>query len=405
VIYIDESGLRAILGNLLSNALKFTPQGGRILLEAFIEEQQLHILVQDSGPGIPAEKVKFLFQRYFQIDGEKYPGGVGIGLAYASEMAELMGGQLAWAPPALGTVTGAVFSVTFPLEKLKPPTSSPAETEIRAEHPIARVARGEDQRPLILVVEDQQAMADYIRSILEPDYEVVTALHGQAGLELTIELIPDLVISDVLMPQMSGLELCKAVKNDIRTSHIPIILLSAKSSNASVRAGLASGASLYLSKPFDHEILKKYVANSLLMSAQTKQFFESSWGDTAEKTLGTQLPDGISREKEDSFIREVEALIAANYVNENFTVENLAAELHISISQLRRKIAALGGESAGVLLRKYRLTKAKEMLREKPDASISEIAFACGFSDPNYFSTLFGKEYGMTPRQFRGANS
>ncbi len=405
VIYIDESGVRAILGNLLSNALKFTPQGGRVLLEAFIEEQQLHILVQDSGPGIPAEKVKFLFQRYFQIDGEKYPGGVGIGLAYASEMAELMGGRLAWAPPALGTVTGAVFSVTFPLEKLKPPISSPAETEIRAEHPLARVARGEDPRPLILVVEDQQAMADYIRSILEPDYEVVTVLHGQAGLELTIELIPDLVISDVLMPQMSGLELCKTVKNDIRTSHIPIILLSAKSSNAAVRAGLASGASLYLSKPFDHEILKKYVANSLLMSAQTKRFFESAWGDAADNIPETKLPDGISREKEDLFIREVEMLIDANFADENFTVEKLAATLHISVSQLRRKIAALGGESAGVLLRKYRLTKAKEMLREKPDASISEVAFACGFSDPNYFSTLFGKEFGMTPRQYRGASS
>lgn len=405
VIYIDESGLRAILGNLLSNALKFTPQGGRILLEAFIEEQQLHILVQDSGPGIPPEKVKFLFQRYFQIDGEKYPGGVGIGLAYASEMAELMGGQLSWAPPALGTVIGAVFSVTFPLEKLKAPILSPTAADTRNEASITRGIRNGDQKPLVLVVEDQQAMADYIRSILEPDYEVVTALHGQAGLELTIELIPDLVISDVMMPQMSGLELCMAVKKDIRTSHIPIILLSAKSSNTAVRAGLASGASLYLSKPFDHEILKKYVANSLLMSAQTKRFFESSWSDTAEKTLETQLPDGISREKEDSFIREVEALIAANYVNENFTVENLAAELHISISQLRRKIAALGGESAGVLLRKYRLTKAKEMLREKPDASISEVAFACGFSDPNYFSTLFGKEFGMTPRQYRGASS
>jgi YesN/AraC family two-component response regulator len=249
-------------------------------------------------------------------------------------------------------------------------------------------------------------MADYIRSILEADYDVVIANDGRAGLENIIDLIPDLVISDVLMPNMSGIELCKAIKNDIRTSHIPVILLSAKSSNAAVRAGLSSGASLYLIKPFDHEILKKYVANSLLMSAQTKRFFESSWGEPSDKTPETnKLPDGISREKEDLFIREVEAMIAAHFADEDFTVEKLATMLHISVSQLRRKIAALGGDSAGVLLRKYRLTRAREMLLEKPDASVSEIAFACGFSDPNYFSTLFGKEYGMTPRQFRGSNS
>lgn len=405
-IFIDENGLRAILGNLLSNALKFTPNGGKILLEAFIEDEQLHILVRDSGPGIPIEKVKFLFQRYYQIDGEKYPGGVGIGLAYASEMAELMGGRLSWAPPMLGTVTGAVFSVVFPIEKLQAPRSANPEPATREESIQTLSARATDQRPLILVVEDRQDMADYIRSILEADYDVVIANDGRAGLENIIDLIPDLVISDVLMPNMSGIELCKAIKNDIRTSHIPVILLSAKSSNAAVRAGLSSGASLYLIKPFDHEILKKYVANSLLMSAQTKRFFESSWGEPSDKTPETnKLPDGISREKEDLFIREVEAMIAAHFADEDFTVEKLATMLHISISQLRRKIAALGGESAGVLLRKYRLTRAREMLLEKPDASVSEIAFACGFSDPNYFSTLFGKEYGMTPRQFRGSNS
>ncbi len=405
-IFIDENGLRAILGNLLSNALKFTPNGGKILLEAFIEDEQLHILVRDSGPGIPIEKVKFLFQRYYQIDGEKYPGGVGIGLAYASEMAELMGGRLSWAPPMLGTVTGAVFSVVFPMEKLQAPRSANPEPATREESIQTLSARATDQRPLILVVEDRQDMADYIRSILEADYDVVIANDGRAGLENIIDLIPDLVISDVLMPIMSGIELCKAIKNDIRTSHIPVILLSAKSSNAAVRAGLSSGASLYLIKPFDHEILKKYVANSLLMSAQTKRFFESSWGEPSDKTPETnKLPDGISREKEDLFIREVEAMIAAHFADEDFTVEKLATMLHISVSQLRRKIAALGGESAGVLLRKYRLTRAREMLLEKPDASVSEIAFACGFSDPNYFSTLFGKEYGMTPRQFRGSNS
>ncbi|MGI9159263.1 MAG: response regulator, partial [Saprospiraceae bacterium] len=404
-IFIDENGLRAILGNLLSNALKFTPNGGKILLEVFVEDENIHILVRDSGPGIPIEKVKFLFQRYYQIDGEKYPGGVGIGLAYASEMADLMGGRLAWAPPMLGTVTGAVFSVVFPLEKLRAPQMAIPESPIRVETAPVSGARAGDQRPLILVVEDRQAMADYIRAILETEYDVVTASDGRIGFENTLELIPDLVISDVLMPSMSGIELCKAIKNDIRTSHIPVILLSAKSSNAAVRAGLSSGASLYLIKPFDHEILKKYVANSLLISAQTKQFFESAWGDAADKTSETKLPEGISREKEDLFIREVETLIDANFADENFTVEKMAAALHISVSQLRRKIAALGGESAGVLLRKYRLTKAREMLLEKPDTSISEIAFACGFSDPNYFSTLFGKEYGMTPRQFRGSNS
>lgn len=404
LIFLDETGLRAVMGNLLSNALKFTPAGGRVMVEAFVEDDELQLLVRDSGPGIPVEKVKFLFQRYYQVDGEKYPGGSGIGLAYASEMAGLMGGQLSWVPPALGTVTGAVFKVSFPVNKLKVPSVQQSQDGSIVEGIQLRNIRQTDQRPLILVVEDQQDMADYVRSVLETDYDIVIARDGQTGLETTIELVPDLVISDVMMPRMSGLDMCKAMRDDIRTSHIPIILLSAKTSDTAVRAGLSSGASLYLIKPFDHEVLKKYVANSLQLSTQTKRYFETYWGGEKTGNPDTMLPEGISTEKEDFFIREVEAMIAANYSDENFTVDRLAASLHISLSQLRRKIIALGGESASVMLRNYRLNKAREMLLRMPEASVSEVAFACGFADPNYFSSLFGKEAGMSPRQFRSTS-
>ena len=230
---------------------------------------------------------------------------------------------------------------------------------------------------------------------------MIIAKDGQSGLEATIELVPDLVISDVVMPGMSGLDMCRAMRDDIRTSHIPIILLSAKTSDSAVRAGLSSGANLYLIKPFDHEVLKKYVSNSLQLSAQTKQYFETHWAGENGGISESVLPDGISSEKEDHFIREVKTLIEDNYSDESFTVDKIAAIMHISLSQLRRKVIALGGESAGVMLRNYRMNKAREMLVNMPEASISEIAFACGFSDPNYFSSMFGKEFGVTPRRFR----
>jgi len=407
VVFLDESGLRAILGNLLSNSLKFTPVRGRVQIEVFAEDEMLQILVRDSGPGIPPEKVKFLFQRYYQVDGERYPGGSGIGLAYALEMTELMGGQLSWVPPALGTVTGAIFNVTFPLEQLKVDSDT---TGYEAPGPVSEVVpeksgRSEESRPLVLVVEDQQNMAEYIKSILEADYEVAIAFDGQSGLEATLELVPDLVISDIVMPGISGLDMCRAIRNDVRTSHIPIILLTAKTSEYSIRAGLESGASLYLVKPFDHEVLKKYVSNSLLLSTQTKRYFESYWGTQSRTDSSMNLPKGISSEKEDQFIRDVESLITANYSDDSFNVEKMAIALHISLSQLRRKIVALGGDSAGAMLKNYRLSRAKEMLIEMPEATISEVAFACGFSDPNYFSSAFGKDTGMTPRQFRAGKS
>lgn len=401
LIFLDENGLRAILGNLLSNAIKFTPEGGSVAIEVYQTSAELVILVRDSGPGIPPDKVKFLFQRYYQIDGEKYPGGSGVGLSYAAEMAELMGGQLSWVPPALGTVTGAIFRVSFPSEKLEVPASFVSLQRVQPDESQSKGIIKNDQLPLILVVEDQFEMADYIRSVLEGFYNVVVVTDGQSGYETTLELIPDLVISDVLMPGISGLDMCRAIREDIRTSHIPVILLSAKTSDVAIRAGLASGASLYLTKPFNHEVLRKYVENSLQLSLQTKRYFEAFWGGEKSDNPKAVLPDGISTEKEDLFIREVEALIAANYSDENFTVDKLASGLHISLSQLRRKIIALGGDSAGVMLRNYRLAQAKEMLVRMPEASISEVAFNCGFSDPNYFSSLFGKEFGITPRHYR----
>jgi YesN/AraC family two-component response regulator len=234
---------------------------------------------------------------------------------------------------------------------------------------------------------------------------VAIAFDGQSGLEATLELVPDLVISDIVMPGISGLDMCRAIRNDVRTSHIPIILLTAKTSEYSIRAGLESGASLYLVKPFDHEVLKKYVSNSLLLSTQTKRYFESYWGTQSRTDSSMNLPKGISSEKEDQFIRDVESLITANYSDDSFNVEKMAIALHISLSQLRRKIVALGGDSAGAMLKNYRLSRAKEMLIEMPEATISEVAFACGFSDPNYFSSAFGKDTGMTPRQFRAGKS
>jgi signal transduction histidine kinase/CheY-like chemotaxis protein/AraC-like DNA-binding protein len=397
-IFIDEIGLKTILGNLLSNAVKFTPNGGNVVIKVSLDEENLEVFVCDSGPGIPEDKAQFLFQRFYQVDGEKYPGGSGIGLAYASEMAKLMGGDLSWIP----SERGAAFRVSFPMDMLELPETGSFSGSKGEDPEQYRASENAGQRPLILVVEDQTNMAAYIKSILEADFEVLIAYDGRSGLEKTIHYIPDLVISDVVLPGLSGLEMCRAIQEDMRTSHIPVIILSGKSSSGSIRAGLASGAGLYLTKPFDPEVLKQYVSNSLQFVAQTKRYFKSFWeeGRNMEDSRA-ELPEGVNTGKEDFFIKQVEAIIKEYYSDEDFTVDKMANLLHVSQSQLRRKIYALGGESAGIMLRKYRLNKAKEVLKSNPDASISEIAYLCGFADPNYFSSAFGKEFGMTPRQFR----
>ncbi len=384
----DEDQLRAILGNLLSNAVKFTPPRGFIKFSVESDEDNLFFTVSDTGPGVAAEEREMIFQRYYQSPFAREIGGSGIGLSYAAEMAGLLGGSLQLLDRSGDPDEGAIFRLSLPV--VKKSADSPTE-----ESPVSETSGGV---PVILVVEDHPEMGEYIRRLLMTDYRIVQARDGASGLEKALQIIPDLIISDVMMPEMTGIELCGHLRADIRTSHIPVILLTARTDPDSVRAGLEKGANLYLAKPFDRDQLRHYVNNSLRLARQLRDYYRGNWTGDGGKA---SLPEGMPAGQETAFIKSVNEIIGEHYADSEFNVEKLAALLHISKAQLHRKAGALGGDSVGNMIRRYRTSKARILLSERPDLSISEVAFDCGFTDANYFSTVFSKEYGVSPSAFR----
>lgn len=392
-IMMDENQIRAILGNLMSNAVKFTPPGGHILFRIYTGDGKLHFSVADSGKGVIPEDRDKIFERYYQSRNARETGGFGIGLSYAAEMAFLAGGELGLMDSD-PQYQGATFRFSVPLDKIR--ENMPESGADYAGND--QMADPSEEGQLILVVEDHPEMGDYIRRLLSGEYRVVLARDGLSGLEKARQLIPDLIISDVMMPEMTGTDMCRHIRNDIRTSHIPIILLTAKSDSESVNAGLRNGANWFLTKPFDREQLRHYVGNSLKLASQMRDYYRGRWTGDAEVS---EEPAGITGEKEAGFIQEVNQIIAAHYSDCNFSVEKMATLLHISKTQLHRKIGALGGESAGSMIRLYRIRKARTMLVSEPALTVAEIAFACGFTDGNYFSTAFSREYGISPSNFK----
>ena len=406
LVFLDEQCLRAIIGNLLSNALKMTPTKGSVTLKVEVLTERLIISVLDTGPGVSPEEVKHIFTRYYQSDAQSKVGGVGVGLAYASEMADLLGGTLSCENTEPGNEpSGAVFSIEFLLKRIMyDPEKHPAFLGRSTDQEPAVALNPDRHVPTILLVEDGEEMASFIRELLEPQFEVLSAVNGKQGLTMALDFIPDLVLTDVMMPEMSGLELCRALKDDIRTSHIPVLLLTAKTGEEALKEGLACGASVYLTKPFDSATLLQYINNSLRLQEQTKRYFERMWGSEEEKdrTVSQEIPMTTEVVRnEGSFIAKLNAILELKYTSEQYSVEDLASDLHLTPKQLRRKVTALGGGSVVHLIRKYRLEKSKVLLLSNREQSVSEVAFNCGFSDPNYFSSVFSKEYGISPTNFR----
>jgi signal transduction histidine kinase/CheY-like chemotaxis protein/AraC-like DNA-binding protein len=405
VIRVDENALKSILSNLLSNALKFAPERGRVALQVSTDSNLLRIRVCDNGPGIRPDEAEKIFDRYYQSQETIGSGGYGIGLAYAIELANLLGCKLTLQAGQTTDEFRSVFVLELPLDKVALEDKNTKLDERSIPDDISASTPASAKMPLILIVEDQVEMARYIRSILEPNFRVVTASNGASGFQSAVQLMPDLVISDIMMPVLSGIELCKQMRADIRTSHIPLILLTANTDQDTMLAGLACGANLYLTKPFDGTLLLQYVANSLQLAGQIRSYFKQEWLNEGDQEMTGSEPEGIELETESIFIQNVKSLIASNYHHENFSMDKLAENLGVSQSQLKKKMSALGGEPAGKLLRSYRLKKAREMILSGQDLTVAEIAFSCGFSDANYFSTAFSKEFAVPPTAFKKGQS
>ncbi|MBV6473399.1 MAG: Sensor histidine kinase RcsC [Saprospiraceae bacterium] len=407
--FFDKDKLEKIIVNLLSNAFKYTPVKGSVSVKILLENGRLKISVEDSGPGISKEDLDKIFQRFYQVEGME-DKGTGIGLNLVKELVELHHGQIS-VESAQGK--GTMFKVSLPVTReafagseisTRPfaemgvatlsPTHFPtceAETEDLAPHSLEPT-----NHPLLLIVEDNPDLRSFIGENLKGEYQILTAENGKKGLETALDRIPDLVISDVMMPEMDGFKLCETLKKDERTSHIPVILLTAKAGQQQLLAGLETGADAYMTKPFDEQELLVRARNLVEQRRELRKRFSNL--ANAQSFLSLSPSEVAVTSSDHRFLEKVTTAIEENMDNEFFSVEDLANAVSFSRSQLHRKLKALTGKSPNELIRDFRLTRAKELL-DKGAGNVSEVAMEVGYSSLSYFTRSFKEMFGVLPSE------
>lgn len=394
----DPDKLEKIFVNILSNAIKYTPENGEIHLSAQADSQFLSVTLTDNGPGMSREETDQIFDRFFQSDQARQQGS-GIGMALVKELVDLHKGQI-HVESQLGKGTTVSFSINihpnsfhandFQQIDLSVATASAKKLDFQFEEEFA--VKGNDastHENLVLIVEDNPDLQAYIHELLQDNYQVMVAKNGKEGIELAVKHLPDLIVSDVAMPLMSGIELCDFVKKEEKTSHIPVILLTAKAAQKDKWEGLSTGADDYLTKPFDAKELRLKIQN-LIQSRKLlrEKYSQQPWA----------FPEVKGSSLEEKFLQRVTAVIRENIGNEYFTVEELGNEIGYSRSQLFRKLKSLVGKSPLDLIREQRLHFAKKLLEQRA-ATVSEAAYQAGYSSTSYFSKSFKKEFGISPSE------
>ncbi len=398
----DEDKLYKVLTNLLSNAIKFTPEKGTVLVNISIETEanQLKINVSNTGSGIPDEKLPYIFDRFYQVESgstRRYEG-TGIGLALVKELIELHQGRI----EVTSEDSLTTFSLWLALDSSVYQTSdfenAPVETAVediavprpRLNNKTVENGAPDDSKLVILVAEDNPDLQYFIKDILSDQYHVIQALDGERGLQLARKEIPDLIISDVMMPRMDGFEMSEQIKKDPLTDHIPIIMLTAKASKENKLEGLELGADDYLTKPFDKEELLVRIAN--LISTRRK----------LQEKFGNQInlkPDQVKVDSQQvRFLNQVKEVIEENISNDQFSVDDLSDSVGMSRSQLHRKLKALTDQSTTHYIRNYRLHRAADLLKQN-HGTVSEIAYSVGFNSQTYFSSSFKELFGHAPSE------
>lgn len=393
VMDYDSDKINQVITNLISNAIKFCEPNDKIVVHVDCETgtSQLTIKIKDSGKGISEENVPFIFDRFYQA--EQYQNqGTGIGLALTKEIIALMNGTI--------TVEskidiGTTFSVKLPITNTAEIVSGKSILNLPKINQKLHVAKENNlaDAPIVLIVEDNTDVMSYINMCLENKYQIMNAFNGDDGIKMALEHTPDIIISDIMMPKKNGFELCEALKQDIKTNHIPIILLTAKASQDDKISGLSIGADAYLTKPFNKEELMVRIEQliELRKTLQKKYKLESNFSIGQNKRL---------ENKNDIFINLVIETIHKNIDDSNFNAFYLARVLQLSESQLYRKLKALTNTSTAIFIRKIRLIKAKQLL-QTTNLTISEIAYATGFNDPSWFSKAFKEEFNISPSDIR----
>lgn len=386
----DRDKVERILLNLLSNAFKFTPKGGRISLD--IQSQtggNLKIVVSDSGIGMSKEVQEKIFDRFFQAsDGKDVINqGSGIGLSIAKEFAKLHGGSIeVESEPG----KGSVFTVMLPCE----PINTPAEQEsqsITSQERRSNTKNNALEKFTVLLIEDNDDFRKYLKDSLRPYYKIVEAADGKEGWQKVLSAHPHVVVSDINMPGMDGITLCRKIKADKRTSHIPVLLLTAITGDANQLKGLSTGASDYLTKPFNFEILNVKIKNLVALNQNLKE--------TYSKKINV-IPTEIKVESEDEkLLTTITQYIEANIDSPDLSVEDLSKHLFMSRGSLYSKIVDITGETPVEFIRSIKLKKAAVLL-EKSDLKISQIGYLVGFSSPNYFTRAFKAKYNLSPSEY-----
>jgi signal transduction histidine kinase/DNA-binding response OmpR family regulator len=408
VMDFDPDKVELIFFNLLSNAFKFTDNGEVSLSVSKAEKDgkgYCRLVVQDSGIGIVEEQISKVFDRFYQSENSRWRKnkGTGIGLALVKDLVDLHEGEI-----DLKSISGVGTEITIMLpvdqvaySKSEPEMEIPAldaidpDLEVSLDFETKEQTLTEEEigaQNIVLVVEDNDDIRNFLRLTLEPTYRVFDAVDGEMGIEKATEIIPDVIICDIMMPGKDGFEVTKLLKKQEKTSHIPIILLTAKAGVDNRIAGLETGADAYVPKPFSSEELHARVKNLIDGRKKLKEKFSRSLLVKPEVVAEPSM--------EEKFLLRVKAVVEEHLGDENFSVEELSKEVGMSRAQLHRKLIALTGVSASRFVRNYRLEHAYQLLQNKV-GTVSEIAYRVGYSSPAYFTKCFTEDFGTSPSQVK----
>lgn len=407
-VQVDGEKLEQIINNLLSNAAKFTRAKGEVGFLATVQMVDAHccfllVLVQDTGVGIPASQLPRIFDRFYQADSSatRQHEGTGIGLALVKELVELHGGQVQ-AESTEGKGSTFTLQLPFLLADAREAEQNERDPQVKCSPPAAAMVEGEPEvgelsgkrasrSRHILVVEDNADLRHFIAGYLSESYTVREAENGVDGYRQATETVPDLIISDIMMPGLDGVSLCRKLKEDERTSHIPVILLTAKADTASKVRGLETGADDYLTKPFSPEELRLRVNNLIRQQQKLREKFSRSF---------TLQPTTVAVTSADErFLQKVMAIMEENMANADFDVNAFSRTIGMSRAQLNRKLTAMVNQSPNEFIRTIRLKRAASLLHQN-QGNVGEVAFRVGFSSPNYFTKCFHDYYGVVPSDY-----
>ena len=403
----DPDKLMHIVSNLLSNALKYSKEGGNVILRTFVKEapgqaKSFIFEVEDSGIGIDDKDLEYIFNRFYRAKdtSASFSSGTGLGLSLTKEFVHLLNGNIT---VKSRLKEGTVFSVILPVENNATQHSNinydgivesiipylDHELDFEYEYPDLLNESHEDEKPILLIVEDNKDVIRYLVEILKDKYSIEIAYNGLEGIEKAIKVIPDIIISDIMMPVMDGYEFLEKVKTDIRTSHIPFVILTAKADNTSKIEGFTKGSDAFLPKPFNQNELFIRLENLIESRKKIQEHFIQYPLKQDKTNIGT-LP------LEEAFMRQVRDIMENNLANENFGISQLCREITMSRAQLYRKFKALTNQTVSKYIRSIRLNKARELL-SSTNLTVSEVAFQVGFKSVAHFSTHFTREFGINP--------